>query len=224
MRVCGMHERTQFKLTAADRAELEAVVANRNSPQKHVRRAKIVCPPGHAIVLSIHEKSQIQALDRTQPGLPMKKGRAGTLMHDYKRHGTTTLFAALDVQTSWHHDLVRSPRRSRRQGHRSVYEAPSPSGAHSFPERRASSVASFVQSRNSSMRSTASLPNLILRAVLFAKRGEQKGEWPMKGYRVDARNRSRQPVPTASYLDDGAFNDLRFHRSSPGSMPGAAAF
>src|SRR5438034_5476882 len=53
--------------------------------------------PDHAIVLSIDEKSQIQALDRTQPGLPMKKGRAGTLTHDYKRHGTTTLFAALDV-------------------------------------------------------------------------------------------------------------------------------
>jgi hypothetical protein len=49
------------------------------------------------IVLSVDEKSQIQALDRTQPGLPMKKGRAGTMTHDYKRHGTTTLFAALNV-------------------------------------------------------------------------------------------------------------------------------
>ena len=48
-------------------------------------------------MLSVDEKSQIQALDRTQPGLPMKKGRAGTMTHDYKRHGTTTLFAALDV-------------------------------------------------------------------------------------------------------------------------------
>ena len=56
-----------------------------------------VDPPSHAVVLSVDEKSQIQALDRTQPGLPMKKGRAGTLTHDYKRHGTTTLFAALDV-------------------------------------------------------------------------------------------------------------------------------
>jgi len=52
-------------------------------------------PPLNAIVLSIDEKSQIQALDRTQPGLPMKKGRAGTMTHDYKRNGTTTLFAAL---------------------------------------------------------------------------------------------------------------------------------
>ena len=58
-----------------------------------------VAPPAHAVVLSIDEKSQIQALDRTQPGLPMKKGRGATLTHDYKRHGTTTLFAALNVLT-----------------------------------------------------------------------------------------------------------------------------
>jgi transposase len=56
-----------------------------------------VDPPAHAVVLSVDEKSQIQALDRTQPGLPMKKGRAGTMTHDYKRHGPTTLFAALNV-------------------------------------------------------------------------------------------------------------------------------
>jgi transposase len=53
-------------------------------------------PPDKALVLCVDEKSQIQALDRTQPGLPMKKGRCGTLTHDYKRHGTTTLFAALN--------------------------------------------------------------------------------------------------------------------------------
>jgi transposase len=56
-------------------------------------------PPDKAVVLCIDEKSQIQALDRTQPSLPMKKGRAGTMTHDYLRHGTTTLFAALDVLT-----------------------------------------------------------------------------------------------------------------------------
>ena len=56
-----------------------------------------VNPPEHAIVLSVDEKSQIQALDRTQPGLPLKKGRAATMTHDYKRNGTTTLFAAFDV-------------------------------------------------------------------------------------------------------------------------------
>src|SRR5665811_265923 len=54
-------------------------------------------PPEHALVLSVDEKSQIQALDRTQPGLPMKKGRGATMTHDYKRNGTTTLFAALDL-------------------------------------------------------------------------------------------------------------------------------
>jgi len=56
-------------------------------------------PPEKAMVFSVDEKSQIQALDRTQPGLPMKKGQAGTMTHDYKRNGTTTLFAALDVAT-----------------------------------------------------------------------------------------------------------------------------
>ena len=56
-------------------------------------------PPDKAVVLCVDEKSQIQALDRTQPGLPMKKGRAQTMTHDYKRNGTTTLFAALDVKT-----------------------------------------------------------------------------------------------------------------------------
>jgi len=54
-------------------------------------------PPEHALVFCVDEKSQIQALDRTQPGLPLRPGRCGTLTHDYKRHGTTTLFAALEV-------------------------------------------------------------------------------------------------------------------------------
>ena len=54
-------------------------------------------PPQNAIVLCVDEKSQIRALDRTQPGLPLKKGRCGTMIHDYKRNGTTTLFAALEV-------------------------------------------------------------------------------------------------------------------------------
>jgi transposase len=54
-------------------------------------------PPDHALVLCCDEKSQIQALDRTQPGLPIKQGRCGTMTHDYPRHGTTTLFAALEL-------------------------------------------------------------------------------------------------------------------------------
>jgi transposase len=56
-----------------------------------------MAPPRHAVVLSVDEKSQIQALDRTQPGLPIKPGKGGTMTHDYKRNGTTTLFAALNV-------------------------------------------------------------------------------------------------------------------------------
>lgn len=56
-----------------------------------------ICPPEHALVLSCDEKTQIQALDRTQKGLPINKGRCGTMTHDYKRNGTTTLFAAIDM-------------------------------------------------------------------------------------------------------------------------------
>lgn len=62
-------------------------------------------PPKRAVVFSVDEKSQIQALNRTQPGLPMKKGRAGTMTHDYERHGTTTRFAARNVASGEvHHD------------------------------------------------------------------------------------------------------------------------
>src|ERR1700682_767310 len=72
-----------------------------NDPQFAAKLHEIVGlyvdPPDHAIVLSVDEKSQIQALDRTQPGLPMKKGRAGTMTYDYKPHAVTTLFAALNV-------------------------------------------------------------------------------------------------------------------------------
>lgn len=83
---CG-HQIRQFKLS--------------NDPQFAAKVRDIVGlyvnPPEHAVVLSVDEKSQIQALDRTQPGLPLKKGRCGTLTHDYKRNGTTTLFAAFNV-------------------------------------------------------------------------------------------------------------------------------
>ena len=74
-------------------------------------------PPAYAVVLSIDEKSQIQALDRSQPGLPLKPGKCGTMTHDYKRHGTTTLFAALNIldgsvighnmQRHRHQELIR---------------------------------------------------------------------------------------------------------------------
>ena len=66
-------------------------------------------PPEHALVLSCDEKSQIQALNRTQPGLPMKRGHAGTATHDYKRHGTTTLFAALNAGRQRDLDVPAAP-------------------------------------------------------------------------------------------------------------------
>jgi len=81
------HQIRQFKLS--------------NDPQFATKVRDIVGlyvnPPEHAVVLSVDEKSQIQALDRIQPGLRLKKGRCGKLTHDYKRNGTTTLFAAFDV-------------------------------------------------------------------------------------------------------------------------------
>src|SRR5579863_10000424 len=82
---------------AAPGQDLQAVERFEVRRQGAGCRRPLVDPPEHALVLSVDDKSQIQALDRTQPGLPMKKGRCGTMTHDYKRHGTTTLFAALDV-------------------------------------------------------------------------------------------------------------------------------
>ena len=74
-----------------------------NDPQFEEKVTDIVGlymnPPDRALVLCVDEKSQIQALDRTQPGLPLKKGRAATVTHDYKRHGVTTLYAAMDVRS-----------------------------------------------------------------------------------------------------------------------------
>jgi transposase len=81
------HLVTSFKVSNAPRfvEKLEAIVG------------LYLNPPEHAVVLCVDEKSQIQALDRTQPGLPLKKGRCGTMTHDYKRNGTATLFAALNA-------------------------------------------------------------------------------------------------------------------------------
>jgi hypothetical protein len=81
-----------------------------------------VDPPKKALVFSVDEKSQIQALDRTQPGLPMKRGRAGTMTHDYKRNGTTTLFAAL-----------RRSQRAHRRGHWRMHAAPPARGLPRLP-------------------------------------------------------------------------------------------
>lgn len=88
-----------------------------NDPQFTEKLEDIVglymAPPEHALVLCCDEKSQIQALDRTQPGLPLKKGRAATMTHDYKRHGTTTLFAALNT---WEGTVIAQCKPKHRHG------------------------------------------------------------------------------------------------------------
>src|SRR5690348_6684773 len=99
----GVSLRSVQRIWAAHKLQPHRVRTFRRSrdPDFLAKLAAIVglymTPPRHAVVLSVDEKSQIQALDRTQPGLPIKPGRCGTMTHDYKRHGTTTLFAALNT-------------------------------------------------------------------------------------------------------------------------------
>jgi transposase len=106
-------------------------------------------PPDKAMVLCIDEKSQIQALDRTQPGLPIKKGRCGTMTHDYKRNGTTTLFAALDLiqgkvigdcyKRHRHPEFLKFLRRINREfpGNTSLHVVMDNYGTHGTPEVKA---------------------------------------------------------------------------------------
>lgn len=106
-------------------------------------------PPDKAMVLCIDEKSQIQALDRTQPGLPIKKGRCGTMTHDYKRNGTTTLFAALDLiqgkvigdcyKRHRHQEFLKFLRRINREfpGKTSLHLVMDNYGTHGTPEVKA---------------------------------------------------------------------------------------
>lgn len=106
-------------------------------------------PPEKAIVLCVDEKSQIQALNRTQPGLPMKKGRCGTMTHDYKRNGTTTLFAALDLlegkvigdcySRHRHQEFLKFLRRIHREfpGDKQLHLVMDNYGTHGTPEVRA---------------------------------------------------------------------------------------
>lgn len=100
---CGVSKSSVQRIWDAHGLKPHLVKTFKLSHDKHfVEKLKDVVglymnPPENALVFCIDEKSQIQALDRTQPSLPLKKGRAGTMTHDYKRNGTTTLFAALDV-------------------------------------------------------------------------------------------------------------------------------
>jgi transposase len=102
-RITGLSLRTVQRIWAAHELQPHRLRSFKRSrdPEFLAKLADIVglylAPPRHAVVLSLDEKSQIQALDRTQPGLPLKPGKAGTMTHDYVRHGTTTLFAALNV-------------------------------------------------------------------------------------------------------------------------------
>ncbi len=104
-RTVGVSERTVRRIWHAHglKPHLVKTFKVSNDPRFAEKLEDIVSlylnPPDQSILLSVDEKSQIQALDRTQPGLPLKKGRCGTMTHDYKRHGTTTLFAALDIAT-----------------------------------------------------------------------------------------------------------------------------
>ena len=86
-------------------------------------------PPERAVVFSFDEKTQVQALDRTQPSLPMKPGRGGTMTHDYKRHGTTDLFAAMNVATGEVlYDTKNAPHRQRRAGLLQAHRPPRAEG------------------------------------------------------------------------------------------------
>ena len=102
-KVTGLSLRTVHWIWAAHRLQPQRLRSFKRSrdPEFITKLTDIaglyLAPPRHAVVLSVDEKSQIQALDRTQPGLPLKPGKAGTMTHDYVRHGTTTLFAALNV-------------------------------------------------------------------------------------------------------------------------------
>ena len=122
----GRHQRSQraphlarARTEAAPRANLQAEQRSPFAEKLEDIVGLYLNPPEHALVLSLDEKSQIQALDRTQPGLPMKTGRAQTMTHDYKRHGTTTLFAALNTLDG------------KRDGH--LYAPPSPSRVAEVP-------------------------------------------------------------------------------------------
>ena len=102
-KAAGLSLRTVQRIWAAHKLQPHRLRSFKRSrdPEFITKLTDIVglylAPPRHAVVLSVDEKSQIQALDRTQPGLPLKPGKAGTMTHDYIRHGTTTLVAALNV-------------------------------------------------------------------------------------------------------------------------------
>ena len=132
-------------------------------------------PPKHTVVVSIDEKSQIQALDRTQPGLPLKPGKCGTMTHDYKRNGTTTLFAALNILDGT--VIGRCMRRA------------SPPGVHSLPQRRRARraggkvVHAIVDNYAATNSPTSSNGSPIIRAGhSISPRPRPRGSTPSRGF------------------------------------------
>ena len=116
-----------------------------------------VAPPAHAVVLSSTRSRQIQALDRTQPGLPLKKGRGATMTHDYKRHGTTTLFAALNVLTARSSGGTCSA-----TGIRSSSASSTPSSATSRPARSSTSILdNYAAHKHAKVRALARAPSAL---------------------------------------------------------------
>jgi len=132
-----------------------------------------VDPPAHAVVLSIDEKSQIQALDRTQPGLPLKRGRCGTMTHDYIRNGTTTLFAALDVAAGKSSVVACSD-----TGIRSSSASSTPSRHRCQPERRCTPSSTIMPS-TSTPRSSSGLVG-IRTGPSTSRRPRHPGSTPLK--------------------------------------------
>jgi transposase len=153
-----------------------------------------VDPPAHTVVLSVDEKSQIQALDRTQPGLPMKKGRAGTMTHDYKRNGATTLFAAMNGL-----DGTVIGRNMQRHRHQELIRFLKPSSARSPPARpsmRSSTTTPPQAPRGPKMAGAPSALDIPLHADLsfLAQRGRgvlrDPHQAPSQAWRLPIRGRS----------------------------------
>ena len=173
-------------------------------------------PPENAVVLCMDEKSQIQALDRTQPSLPIKKGRAGTMTHDSKRNGTTTLFAALDVLTGAvigqclprhrHVEFVKLFAHDRPRGPQGPADPSDPRQLRNAQARQRQDVAGQAPALSSALHADLELVGQPRRAVLW--HAHRQGDPPRRlsvRARPDRRDRrlppSQQPRPRAVCMD-----------------------
>ncbi len=161
-----------------------------------------VDPPAHAIVLSVDENSQIQALDRTQPGLPMKKGRAGTMTHDYARHGATTLFAAVNVLDG----AVIGPGMQRHAARNS--SASSMSSRNRF-RREGRSASSSTTTRPANIPTIADGSNVIRDGRSPSRRSRPPGSTPSRASSLPSQSEGSSaaffaPSPTCKALSNAA--------------------